>query len=205
MLTKLFLFIAGCYLFAHFLEEKFTRLSHRLEGTATALTITILGVRLAIASVAGYLGFSLAIGALFAGLAFSRDPKAVHTDSGFIYFYEFLTPFFFIHIGMQVDPAAFMVGADTGLLLAGAAAAAKVIGVMIPALLLLNRADALVLGVSMIPRAEIALLVVYQCSQLGDELISPEIFAGIVITSILTSIVAPPLVRFLLLRQGGDK
>ena len=46
VLAKLFLFIAGCYLFAHFPEEKFTRLSRRLKGTTTALTITILGVGL---------------------------------------------------------------------------------------------------------------------------------------------------------------
>jgi Kef-type K+ transport system membrane component KefB len=39
-------------------------------------------------------------GALFAGLAFSRDSSAVHSDSGFAYFYEFFTPFFCIYIGM---------------------------------------------------------------------------------------------------------
>jgi Kef-type K+ transport system membrane component KefB len=207
MLTvlKLIFFVGICYVFSRYLEEDFTRFNRDLSGDGTALVITILGTGLALSAFAELLGFSLAIGALFAGLAFSRDPNVIRNEGRFTLYYEFFAPFFFIHIGMQVDPATFMVGADTGLLLAGAAAAAKVIGVMIPALLLLNKADALVLGVSMIPRAEIALLVVYQCSQLGDELISPEIFAGIVLTSILTSIVAPPLVRFLLLRQGGDK
>lgn len=98
------LFISGCYLFAHYLEAGFTRFSRELEGSNTGLAITILGAGIVIAVVAGYLGFSLAIGALFAGLAFSRDPVAVHTDARFSDFYEFLTPFFFIHVGMQMDP-----------------------------------------------------------------------------------------------------
>ena len=198
VLTKLFLFIAGCYLFAHFLEEKFTRLSHRLEGTATALTITILGVGLAIASVAGYLGFSLAIGALFAGLAFSRDPKAVHTDSGFVYFYEFLTPFFFIHIGMQMDPGALFTSFGTGALLFLAAVLGKFAGVAGPALLSLGRNDAILLGISMIPRAEIALVIMYQCLQFGEDIVPARIFTGMVLVSLATSIFSPIVLRHML-------
>jgi len=76
VLLKLALFITGCYLFSHFLEPDFTRFNRQWENSTTALTITVLGAGLAIAAVAGFLGFSLAIGALFAGLAFSRDPQA---------------------------------------------------------------------------------------------------------------------------------
>ena len=61
---------------------------------------------LVISAIAGYLGFTLAIGALFAGLAFSREPQAVHIDGKFSYFYELFTPFFFIQIGMHVDSGA---------------------------------------------------------------------------------------------------
>jgi Kef-type K+ transport system membrane component KefB len=200
-LLKLLAFVALCYLFSRYLEERFTRVNRKLGEDSTALVITILGTGLTIAAFAGMLGFSLAIGALFAGLAFSRDPSVVRNDGRFTMFYEFFAPFFFINIGMQVDPTAFLIAADLGLLLFLAAAVAKLIGVTTPALLLQSKADALVLGVSMIPRAEIALLVAYQGRQLGDTLISEEVFAGIVTASVLSSIVAPPLVRWLLLRQ----
>ena len=89
MLTKLALFIVGCYLFAHFVEADFTKFNRRVSDAPTSLTISILGVGLAIAAIADYLGFSIAIGALFAGLAFSRDPDAVllhsyrHADGHF--------------------------------------------------------------------------------------------------------------------------
>jgi len=66
ILLKLVLFITGCYLFSHYLESDFTRFNRRWENSTTGLTITVLGAGLAIAAVAGYLGFSLAIGALFA-------------------------------------------------------------------------------------------------------------------------------------------
>ena len=89
-LLKLTLFISGCYIFAHYLEADFTRFSRDIEESTTAMTITILGTGLVIAAVAGYLGFSLAIGALFAGLAFSRDPETVRTKAKFTTFYAIL-------------------------------------------------------------------------------------------------------------------
>lgn len=201
VLAKLVLFIAGCFLFAHFLEEKFTRFSQRLEGTSTALTITILGVGLAIASIAGYLGFSLAIGALFAGLAFSRDPEAVHSDSGFAYFYEFLVPFFFIYIGMQMEPDALFTSLGTASVLFLAAVLGKFAGVAGPALLALGRSDAVLLGISMIPRAEIALVIMYQCRQFGEDIIPAGVFTGMVLVSLATSILSPLLLRRMLDRE----
>jgi Kef-type K+ transport system membrane component KefB len=59
----------------------------------------------------------MAIGTLFAGLAFSRHPEAVHSDAKFAYFYELFTPFFFINIGMQVDPAALVTALGLGMTL----------------------------------------------------------------------------------------
>ncbi len=195
MLLKLALFLGGCFFFAHFLEARFTRFSRKVERSDTDLTITILGAGLAIAVIAGYMGFSLAIGALFAGLAFSRDPQAVRTDAYFSYFYEFFTPFFFIHIGMQVDPSSFVSAFDLGAILFVVAALGKFIGVAGVALLLLRKKDAMLLGISMIPRAEIALVVIYQASQFGESIVPQTVFAAMVIVSLATSVFAPLLLR----------
>ena len=198
ILFKLALFILGCYLFAHFVEARFTRINRWLSDTPTSLTISILGAGLVIAAFADYLGFSIAIGALFAGLAFSRDPQAVRTDGRFSYFYDFLTPFFFIHIGMQTDLMALINAFDVGLVLFVAAALAKFVFTAAPALLTMNRKDALTLGVSMIPRAEIALVVMYECRALDDRVVSSEVFAGMVLVSLATCIVSPTLLRRML-------
>ncbi len=205
VLVKLAIFIAGCYLFSHYIEARFTRFIRREEGSKTALTITILGSGLAIAAVAGSLGFSLAIGALFAGLAFSRDREAVRSDAGFSYFYELFTPFFFINIGLQVDPAALLESLDLGLLLFVVAVLGKFIGAGAPALLSLNRRDAVLLGISMVPRAEIALVIVVQCRQIGENIISNKIFAAMVLVSIATSISSSLILHRMLRKEKESK
>lgn len=201
LLLKLGLFVAFCYLFAHYLEPHVTRFSRRVERSSSGLTLTIAGISFAIAALAGLLGFSLAIGALFAGLAFSRDPDAVRTDRPFTYLYDFFTPFFFIHMGAQIDPAAAFGAVEVGALLFLAALAGKLIGVTGSALLIIGRKDAAVLGVSMIPRAEIAMIIVYQCRQLGEGVVPDGILAGMVLVTAATTIVCPLILRPLLKRH----
>jgi len=200
-LMKLILFITGCYLFAHYLEADFTKFSRNIENSNTAVSITILGAGLTIAALAGYLGFSLAIGALFAGLAFSRDPQTIHTRAKFTDFYEFFSPFFFIYIGMQLNPEAVIGSIGTGLLLFMIAVIGKIIGVGLPAMKSLPKDDALLLGVSMVPRAEIALVIIHQFHELDTDIISEEVFAGLVFVSIVTSITAPLMLRWIIQRK----
>ncbi len=200
IITRLALFIAGCYLFAHLLEARFTQFISRMSDSESSLTVSVLGVGLAIAAIGDYLGFTLAIGALFAGLAFSRDPEAVHTDGRFTYFYDFLTPFFFIHIGMQTDLTVMASSMDIGLILFAAAALAKLVSTAIPALLSMDGKDALMLGVGMMPRAEIALVVMYECRAIDERIVPSEVFAGMVLVSLATCIVAPILLRQMLSR-----
>jgi len=202
---KLALFITGCYLFSHYLEPDFTRFNRAWDKSTTGLTITVLGAGLAIAAVAGYLGFTIAIGALFAGLAFSRDPQAVRTDARFAYFYEFLTPFFFIYIGMQVDPGAVAPSLGLAAILFVPAALGKFLGVAAPALRIVKRPDAVLLGLSMIPRAEIAMVIIYQCQQLGDDVVPDNVFSAMVVVSVMTSILAPLILRSLLTKQSRDR
>jgi Kef-type K+ transport system membrane component KefB len=190
------MFLTGCYLFANYLEPGFTRFN-RICDTQTGLAISILGSALVISAISGYLGFSLAIGALFAGLAFSRDPQAVHVEGKFSNFYDLFTPFFFIQIGMQVDPGTVLSSLGIGLVLLVPAVLGKFVGVFLPALLTMNRLDAVRLGVSMVPRAEIALVVVYQSQQLAENVVNNTVFAALVFVSVATSMFSPIVLRFL--------
>ena len=201
VLAKLTIFIVGCYLFSHYLEPGFTRFSKSCADSITGITISVLGAGLGIAAIAGLLGFSLAIGALFAGLAFSRDPEAVHTEAGFSYFHDFLAPFFFIHIGMQVDPTAIIPSIGMASILFVPAVLGKLIGVAAPALRVVEKRDAILLGISMVPRAEIAMVIIYQCSIFGSNIVSDEVFAAMVLMAIMTSISAPMALRLMLSRK----
>lgn len=202
VVAKLALFVVGCYLFSHLLEPAFTHFCRKWENSTTGLTISVLGSGLVIASVASILGFSLAIGALFAGLAFSRDPEAVRTDAKFSYLYEFLTPFFFIYIGLQINPAVVGDSIWLALILFIPAVLGKFAGVALPALRIVPKYDAVLLGISMVPRAEIAMVIVYQCHALGDDIISDGMFSAMVLVAVMTSVFAPLVLRYLLAQRA---
>ncbi len=194
-LAKFALFAGLCYLFAHYMERSLIRIAARLERLPGRM-LTVVGVGMIIAAAAGWLGFSLAIGALFAGLVFSRDPEATKTERSFIDLYEFLTPFFFIGIGLQMEPAALGPALDLGLVLLVAAVLGKVVGAALPALLITGTGSAVILGLSMVPRAEIAMVVVYEARRLlGARGVPDAVYGAMAVVSVGTSVLAPIALR----------
>jgi Kef-type K+ transport system membrane component KefB len=159
--------------------------------------IGIVGIGFMIAALAGWLGFSVAVGGLFAGLAFSRDPEAVKMESSFLPVYEWLTPFFFIGIGLQMDPASAVSAAGIGGILLLAAVLGKLLGAGLPALLESGKGAAALLGVSMVPRAEISLVVIQTGNELGAWAVSDTLYGALVIVSAGTCLATPLALRYL--------
>lgn len=197
VLVRLALFAGGVALFARFVEAPLTRLVGRLEPAPDRL-ITVVSIGLIVAAAAGALGFSLAIGAFFGGLAFSRDPEAVKLDAYFDPLYDFFTPFFFVAIGLRVDPASLVDALPLGLLLFAAAAGGKLLGAGLGSLVALPPRGAALLGISMVPRAEIAMVIMQHGALLGAWAVSAELFSAMVMVSLLTCLVAPVIIRGLL-------
>ena len=104
------LFAGLCIAFARYGEERLTTAFKRF-ASQPELMVFVAGIAILIAGVAAWLEFSAALGALFAGLAFSRDPEAVNIDAGFSGVYHLLAPFFFIGIGLAVEVDAIGGGA----------------------------------------------------------------------------------------------
>lgn len=189
------LFAGFCILFARYLEEPLSRLVASLNYAPQRM-LTVAGVGLVIAALAGLIGFSLAIGALFAGLLFSRDPEAVKTEARFNDLYSFFMPFFFIGIGMQVNLSALGEAAGLGLILLVAAVAGKMLGAGLTARLVTRPKGAMLIAVSMIPRAEIALVIAYQGRQAG--FMTENVYAALVLVSAATCLAAPWVMHDLL-------
>ncbi|MEQ9552776.1 MAG: cation:proton antiporter [Coleofasciculus sp. G3-WIS-01] len=97
---KAVVFATFCYVFSRYFEAKLTQFFGQIEAPPEAM-IEVVGISFMIAAIAGLLGFSVAIGAFFAGLVFSRDPDAVKFDASFESLYALFTPFFFIGIGLK--------------------------------------------------------------------------------------------------------
>ena len=197
-------FLLFCLVFALYLESRLTRLASRLRQPPERMLVVV-GLGFLIAAFAGALGFSLAIGALFAGLVFSRDPEAVKTEKSFQDLYAFVTPFFFISIGFHIDPSVLTEALSIGGLLIAAALLGKLLGDGLPALFLLGGGGATVIAASMIPRAEIAMVIMHKGQQMGPEVVPPDVYAGMVIVSAVTCLLAPLLLYPLLRRSGQTK
>ena len=193
VLRRLALLAAFCLLFARYVEPVAARAMSRWERPPERLlAITALGTL--IAALAGALGFSLAIGALFAGLIFSRRPRPVRTDRGYTVLFDFLVPFFFVGIGLNVELDTLAPALGTGVVLAVAAVAGKLLGAGLPARLTMDRPAAVALGVSMVPRAEIAMVVLAQGHAMGPEVVPDRLYGGMALTCTAT----PPLLATLL-------
>jgi Kef-type K+ transport system membrane component KefB len=197
--VKIVLFAAVCFAFARYLEHPLTAFFERLEPAPNPM-LPIVGMALVFASIAGWLGFSLAIGALFAGLIFSRERSARKVHEAFTPLYDFFVPFFFVNIGLVVEPGYVLAGLAVGLPLLVAGTAGKIAGTLLPALPMTSVIGGLVLGISMVPRAEIALIVASEGRKLGDWAVPHELFGALVFVSLASSLVSPIVVARILAR-----
>jgi Kef-type K+ transport system membrane component KefB len=192
--VKAFLFGTFCFYFSRNIEKPMTQFFERLEP-APDPTIMVVGVGIIIAAMAGLLGFSVAIGSFFAGLLFSRDPEAVKLEASFITIYEFFVPFFFFGIGLSIHLETLPTALGLGSLLLTVAVLGKLIGVIGPVWPTAGKTSAMLLGISMVPRAEILMVVMQHGQQLGDWAVPPHVFSAMVLVSAATSIGVPLVLR----------
>ena len=201
-LLKAALFGGFCLILARYGER---RIVTALRGTGEpGSALILIGIGLVIAAVASLFGFSIAIGAFFAGLIFSRDPEAVRLETGFMPLHAFFVPFFFIAIGFRIEPQSLGLALEFGALLLAVAVLGKVVGAGLPALMTTSGAGALLIGVSMVPRAEIAMIIGQQARELGDWAMPPVVFSGIAFVSLATCLIAPFVLRAILKRWPSE-
>lgn len=192
-LFKSILFGAVCLMIGRYGEAYIHTLLVRTKPPSSILIV--IGTVIFIAAIGDILGFSLAVGAFFAGLIFSRDPDVVHMETSFLPLQSVFAPFFFIGIGLAVDPSVLPAGGVLGIVLTIAAVAGKMIGGGVPALWATSRAGALTLGISLVPRAEIALVIMGQGVALGPSAIPAELYAGMVVMILATCFTVPLVLR----------
>ncbi len=201
ILLKLFGLAGACALFSLYIERHLTAFAARIASSPGSM-LMVAGVGFIIAALAGMIGFSIAIGAFLAGLAFSRDPNAVKIDASYKTLFELFSPFFFILIGMMIDPGVLTTAVVLGLVLTAAAIAGKLFGHGLPGVLAVGGSGAVLLGLSMVPRAEITMIIMQRGRSQGSWAVPSEAYAGMAVVSLLTCIVSPVIVQRLLRRWG---
>jgi Kef-type K+ transport system membrane component KefB len=149
---------------------------------------------LGLAAVAANIGLAAIIGAFLAGMMVAETKEQHPIEDEIAPLYAFFPPFFFVFIGLEVDLSAFIDTSTLGLLaiVTVVAIATKFLGAWAGARSLGPR-DAAFVGVAMVPRGEVGIIVAGIGRAL--DMISDELFAVTVAMSILTTLVAPPLLR----------
>jgi len=169
----------------------------RTQNAAFFLSV-VLCLALSLASI--YVGMAAIIGAFLAGLALSEHSVEWRLQENAHPIMEFLAPFFFVLLGAQVDlktisePRLLSVASILCLL----AVVSKLIGCGLGSLRL-GFNDALRIGVGMVPRGEVGLIVAAVGLRLHT--ISDAAYAQVVLMSIVTTLFAPPILRWLLTRK----
>lgn len=177
---------------ARTMQRVVPHMNRKLRGAETQFTLAMI-LLFGLSVVAVYAGVAAIIGAFLAGmvLAESVDHRVHDLAQGVT---ELLVPFFLAGIGLHFNLSALSSGST--LALAGAVLLAAVFSKFAGCGLAAYRlgwTDASRIGVGMIPRGEVGMVV----AQIGQSLgvIGEHVYAVVVLMSVVTTLVAPPLLK----------
>ena len=156
-----------------------------------------LALCLGLALAATFLGLAAIIGAFLAGMAAAETTQREALEKQLRPILAFLVPFFFVVTGAKVvlaDLGALSV-LGTLAVVTLLAIIGKLVGSGLGALSL-GRKDALIVGTGMVPRGEVGIIIASLGQQAG--IFGSQIYAIIIAMSLLTSVVAPPVLGLLL-------
>jgi Kef-type K+ transport system membrane component KefB len=209
---KASLFLIGSVAIGAYLSPRLFALASRLQ-TNGVLLATGLGFCFFLSWLAGVMGLAPIVGAFAAGLILEEVHYHSFLDRGEHRIEElvapiasFLVPIFFVLMGIRTDLRSF---AEPGVLaLAAALIAAAVLGKQACRWGVLGKGiDPLPVAIGMIPRGEVQLIFASAGLTLlfgGNSLITPSVFAAVVLTVIGTTLITPPLLKWSLERKSGQ-
>lgn len=154
-------------------------------------------VCLAMAALAEYIGLAAIIGAFLAGMMFADHAWEWGLESKIDSISTFMLSFFFLNVGMQVDLSTLT---ETSVLVLAIivivlAFISKYIGCGLGSKLADRSLDSKslnIIGFGMVPRGEVGIIVA--SIGLSTGAMSQELYAVVVIMSVVTTLVAPPLI-----------
>lgn len=193
-----FLIIAGAagIFFISKWIEKIDRTRFAMKNPEFVFIFVIM-IAFLFATLSEYVGISAIIGAFIAGVSLNGvDLKHSHDiEKGAEYLYIIFGSIFFVSLGILVDISVMSGEAVVFLIvLTIAAVITKLAGCGLPARIMgYSHRDSLAIGFGMSPRGEVAMIVALMGLSLG--LIEQEIYAAIVLMSLITTILTPVIFR----------
>ena len=189
--AKAFGFWVGCTLLGILIAPWLTRRLKQFHSMELIGSIAF-GLALLLAGLAESVGLAMIIGAYVVGLSLSQTDVAGEIREKMEGLYEFMVPIFFAVMGMMVNFEALSKSIGFGLLFTLAAALGKILGCALPSFANgFNLRGAARIGAGMLPRGEVTLIVAGMGLSAGA--IGQDLFGVAVLTMLISSVAAPPL------------
>lgn len=188
---KAIAFWAICMVLGIILAPHFTKNMKRL-GQLPLITEVAFGIALVLAGLSEMAGLAMIIGAYITGLSLSQTDVAHALSTRIESVSEFFVPVFFAVMGMMVNFSALKSVLGFALIFAVIAFIGKLVGCGLPALFVgFNARGAFRIGSGMLPRGEVTLIVAG--IGLASGAINHELFGVAVMTMLVASVAAPPM------------
>ena len=197
LIVKIMLFFALALVVGFFMSKLLTRFSQNRAWKDRIITIAIISCFI-FAYVSEMFSVAAITGAFIAGVIYSTTPykhkvvNGIHSIA-----YALFTPIFFVSIGLKADISSDVINyLGYAVVLVIVAIGTKFIGCGLGAKLAnFTTKQSFQIGAGMIARAEVALIVATQ--GLVKNIISNETFTSIVLIVVVSTLVAPPLLKYL--------
>ncbi len=176
------------------------------QRSPSTLFLVSMVLVLGLAVLASYIELAAIVGAFLAGMVLADETHDLDLVRQVEVLGSFLTPFFFVGVGVAVELSALSnLNSFLVLLLVLAIAIfSKLIGCAAAALASgESLSDAYIIGVGMIPRGEVGIIVA--SIALASHAISTSIYGIVVLMSVVTTVVTPPILSVLIKRQRQVK
>ena len=191
-------FLLGSIFFGKFFNKSFVAIAEKLQ-TRGKLVIPALIFAFSMAFLAHAIHLEAILGAFAAGLVLDETDKRKELDQQIIPIADILVPIFFVSVGARVDLSVLNpTSADNrqGLIIAAFLIVVAIIGKVITGWSIWGqeKVNRLAIGIGMIPRGEVGL--VFAGIGAASGVLDKPLQAAIIIMVILTTFIAPPLLRF---------
>ncbi len=201
-LGRMFLCLIGIVLLGPFFTRWALKYAARLQGNHTEVAVA-LAVALFLAFLSQWAGGLAAItGSYLAGLFVAMSPGRAKVQADLHpMLNSFFGPLFFVSVGMEVNVWHMGGRFLFFVLLLAVAVFAKIVGSGLGAYCTgFTRREALAVGVGMVPRGEVGLITASLGLAVG--LVTREVYAQAVVLVLVTTLITPGLLRYLLPRAG---
>jgi Kef-type K+ transport system membrane component KefB len=192
------IFLLGSILLGKFFNKSFVAIADKLQ-TRGQLVIPALTFAFFMAFVANAIHLEAILGAFAAGLVLDETDKRKELDKQVVPIADILVPIFFVTVGARADLGVLNpTNADnrTGLIIAAFLIVVAIVGKVVTGWSVVGQPqlNRLAIGVGMIPRGEVGLVFAGIGSASG--VLDKPLEAAIITMVILTTFLAPPLLRF---------